>query len=128
MIEIAARSISAASRAAFDGFTIAVLADLHYGRLTPLSMVTEAVSVVNRLSPDAVVIPGDIGYLNQYFSVVLMVGNVAPTGSNLVVSELRAELCSECHPFYTVKHKLVDTGGRVERFERRAAKAKTKKA
>jgi large subunit ribosomal protein L31 len=43
-------------------------------------------------------------------------------------SELRAELCSECHPFYTGKQKLVDTGGRVERFQRRAAKAKTKKA
>jgi large subunit ribosomal protein L31 len=37
---------------------------------------------------------------------------------------LRVELCSECHPFYTGKQKLVDTGGRVERFERRAAKSK----
>jgi len=36
--------------------------------------------------------------------------------------ELRVELCSECHPFYTGKQKLVDTGGRVERFQRRAAK------
>jgi large subunit ribosomal protein L31 len=42
-------------------------------------------------------------------------------------SQLRVELCSECHPFYTGKQKLVDTGGRVERFERRAAKAKTAK-
>jgi large subunit ribosomal protein L31 len=32
---------------------------------------------------------------------------------------LHVELCSECHPFYTGKQKLVDTGGRVERFERR---------
>jgi len=32
---------------------------------------------------------------------------------------LRVELCNECHPFYTGKQKLVDTGGRVERFERR---------
>ncbi|MFT4048885.1 MAG: 50S ribosomal protein L31 [Solirubrobacterales bacterium] len=37
-------------------------------------------------------------------------------------SELHVELCSECHPFYTGKQKLVDTGGRVERFQRRAAK------
>jgi large subunit ribosomal protein L31 len=37
--------------------------------------------------------------------------------------ELRVELCSECHPFYTGKQKLVDTGGRVERFQRRYAKA-----
>ena len=32
---------------------------------------------------------------------------------------LTSELCNECHPFYTGKQKLVDTGGRVERFERR---------
>jgi large subunit ribosomal protein L31 len=37
------------------------------------------------------------------------------------VSEIRAELCSNCHPFYTGKQKLVDTGGRVERFQRRYA-------
>lgn len=34
-------------------------------------------------------------------------------------TELRSELCSECHPFYTGKQKLVDTGGRIDRFERR---------
>jgi len=33
--------------------------------------------------------------------------------------ELRIELCSQCHPFYTGKQKLVDSGGRVERFKRR---------
>ena len=38
------------------------------------------------------------------------------------VEDLHVELCSECHPFYTGKQKLVDTGGRVERFQRRAAK------
>ena len=37
-------------------------------------------------------------------------------------AELHVELCSQCHPFYTGKQKLVDTGGRVERFRRRAAK------
>jgi large subunit ribosomal protein L31 len=36
-------------------------------------------------------------------------------------SELRVELCSECHPFYTGKQKVVDTAGRVERFQRRQA-------
>jgi large subunit ribosomal protein L31 len=38
-------------------------------------------------------------------------------------SELHVEICSECHPFYTGKQKLVDTGGRVERFRRRQAKS-----
>ena len=51
-------------------------------------------------------------------------GNEFTTRST--VPSLRVELCSECHPFYTGKQKLVDTGGRVERFERRAAKAKKK--
>ena len=37
--------------------------------------------------------------------------------------ELHVEICSQCHPFYTGKQKLVDTGGRVERFQRRYAKA-----
>ena len=36
------------------------------------------------------------------------------------------ELCSECHPFYTGKQKLVDTGGRIDRFERRYGKRKGK--
>ncbi len=38
--------------------------------------------------------------------------------------DLHVELCSECHPFYTGKQKLVDTGGRVERFQRRQAKTR----
>jgi large subunit ribosomal protein L31 len=33
--------------------------------------------------------------------------------------ELKVEICSQCHPFYTGKQKLVDTGGRVERFEKK---------
>ena len=33
--------------------------------------------------------------------------------------EINVEICSNCHPFYTGKQKLVDTGGRVERFNRR---------
>jgi len=42
---------------------------------------------------------------------------------------LTIELCNECHPFFTGKQKLVDTGGRVERFERRygARKGQAKK-
>jgi len=47
-------------------------------------------------------------------------GNELTTRST--VSSLRVELCSECHPFFTGKQKLVDTGGRVERFNRRLEK------
>ena len=40
--------------------------------------------------------------------------------------EIHVEICSNCHPFYTGRQKLVDTGGRVERFRRRAAKRQAK--
>jgi large subunit ribosomal protein L31 len=46
-------------------------------------------------------------------------GNTFQTRSTK--GDLRVELCSNCHPFYTGKQKLVDTGGRVERFQRRYA-------
>ena len=38
------------------------------------------------------------------------------------VEKMTVEICSKCHPFYTGKEKLVDTAGRVERFEARRAK------
>jgi large subunit ribosomal protein L31 len=47
-------------------------------------------------------------------------GNTFQTRSTR--SDLRVEICSNCHPFYTGKQKLVDTGGRVERFQRRYAR------
>jgi large subunit ribosomal protein L31 len=42
--------------------------------------------------------------------------------------EIRVELCNQCHPFYTGKQKLVDSGGRVERYKQRYAKTQVKKA
>lgn len=38
--------------------------------------------------------------------------------------DIKVEICSECHPFFTGKQKLIDTEGRVDRFQKRAAKAK----
>jgi len=43
--------------------------------------------------------------------------------------EIKMEICSHCHPFYTGNEKVMDTAGRVERFnKRRAASASVKKA
>lgn len=39
------------------------------------------------------------------------------------VDSIHVELCDQCHPFYTGKQKLVDVGGRVDRFKRRLEKA-----
>ena len=41
-------------------------------------------------------------------------------------TELRVDLCAECHPFYTGKQKLVDSGGRIEKFEKRYGRRKGK--
>ena len=49
-------------------------------------------------------------------------GNTFTTHST--VPTLHVELCNECHPFYTGKQKLVDTGGRIDRFERRYGRRK----
>jgi large subunit ribosomal protein L31 len=38
--------------------------------------------------------------------------------------DLRVEICSSCHPFFTGRQKLVDTEGRVDRFQKKAAKAR----
>jgi large subunit ribosomal protein L31 len=52
-------------------------------------------------------------------TVTCSCGNTFVTRS--VRSDLHVELCNECHPFYTGKQKLVDTGGRVERFQKKYA-------
>jgi len=44
-------------------------------------------------------------------------GETFTTGS--VKKEIKVEICSKCHPFFTGKQKFVDTGGRVDRFKRR---------
>ncbi len=53
-------------------------------------------------------------------TVVCSCGNTFKTRST--VESLHVELCNECHPFYTGKQKLVDSGGRVERFQKRYGK------
>jgi len=46
-------------------------------------------------------------------------GNEFETGST--IKEINIEICSNCHPFYTGKQKLVDSAGRVERFRKKYA-------
>jgi large subunit ribosomal protein L31 len=55
--------------------------------------------------------------------VVCACGNSFLTRSTK--KEIRVEICSMCHPFFTGKQKLVDTAGRLERFQRRYKKGKT---
>ena len=50
-------------------------------------------------------------------------GNVFITGSTHK-GDIRLEICSNCHPFFTGKQKLIDSTGRVEKFRKRYAKTK----
>ena len=52
-------------------------------------------------------------------------GNTFTTGSTM--KEIKIDICSECHPFYTGKQKLVDTEGRVEKFKKKYASIYKKK-
>ena len=51
-------------------------------------------------------------------------GNSFDTQSTLKGDSLQVEVCSSCHPFYTGKQKIVDTGGRVEKFRQKYARGK----
>lgn len=65
----------------------------------------------------------------QWFSeakVTCACGNTFVTGSTL--PEIRVEICSACHPFFTGQQKFVDTLGQVERFQKKTEEAKVKRA
>ena len=54
----------------------------------------------------------------EEIEVTCSCGNTFKTGST-VVKPLHVEVCSNCHPFYTGKQKVMDTAGRVEKFRQR---------
>ena len=59
-------------------------------------------------------------------AVTCSCGNTFTTRST-INKPLHVEVCSSCHPFYTGKQKIMDTGGRIDRFKRRAAKRQASK-
>jgi large subunit ribosomal protein L31 len=52
--------------------------------------------------------------------IVCSCGNIVDTAST--IEKIHVEICSACHPFYTGKQKLMDTAGRVERFQKKWGK------
>ncbi|MFA5994314.1 MAG: 50S ribosomal protein L31 [Parcubacteria group bacterium] len=56
--------------------------------------------------------------------IICACGNIIEAGS--VLKEMKVEICSACHPFYTGKKKSLDTTGRVDRFKKLTEKAKDK--
>ena len=65
----------------------------------------------------------DIHPKYQRLTVVCACGNSWETRSTS--PSIHVEICSKCHPFYTGKQKLIDTAGRVERFQRRYSRQGT---
>ena len=61
----------------------------------------------------------------QDCTVTCSCGETFQTHSTL--SEIKVEVCSACHPFYTGRQKLVDTAGRVERFNKKYRRPETTK-
>ena len=55
-------------------------------------------------------------------TVTCTCGNTFETRYTVTSGEIRVDVCSACHPFYTGKQKILDTGGRVARFEARYGK------
>lgn len=58
----------------------------------------------------------------EYHDVMVACACGAQFKTRSTKKDLRVEICSECHPFFTGKQKLVDTAGRVERFNTRYRK------
>jgi large subunit ribosomal protein L31 len=58
--------------------------------------------------------------------VVCSCGNTFETRSAIDKDTLNIEVCSGCHPFYTGKQKVMDTAGRVEKFQKKYSTAKKK--
>ncbi len=52
-------------------------------------------------------------------------GATFTTRSTVTSGVIQTDVCSQCHPFYTGKQKILDTGGRVARFEKRFGKTPT---
>ena len=61
----------------------------------------------------------DIHPKYKEIKVTCSCGNAFTTSSTLKKNDLHLEVCSNCHPFYTGKQKLVDTAGRVDRFKKK---------
>jgi large subunit ribosomal protein L31 len=60
--------------------------------------------------------------------IVCACGHAFPTRSTYKDAVLHVEICSNCHPFFTGKQKLIDSAGRVERFQKKYANFRKNKA
>ena len=65
-----------------------------------------------------------LGIHPEYFETKVRCACGAEVETRTTLKDLQVEICSECHPFFTGKQKLLDTAGRIEKFKRKYAKTK----
>ena len=94
----------------FGWFEIRDLASVRSGSLHLWTRPVESVEMKTEIHPEYVMSHVRCSCGNEFYT-------------RSTKPEIHVEICSACHPFYTGKQKLVDTGGRVERFKRRQAKS-----
>ena len=68
-------------------------------------------------SPQETPVKAEVHPKYETTTISCVCGNLVETRSTM--PNLRVEICSRCHPFYTGQQRMIDTGGRVERFRRR---------
>jgi large subunit ribosomal protein L31 len=61
----------------------------------------------------------------RQINVTCSCGNSFQTRSTLARDELQVEVCSQCHPFYTGKQKILDSAGQIDKFRKRFGGAKS---
>jgi large subunit ribosomal protein L31 len=85
-------------------------------------------TVLSGMAPDGVCLNNEVemkeGIHPKYHNVVVSCACGSKFETRSTKAEIRLELCSACHPFFTGRQKLVDTAGRIERFQRRYGKNK----
>jgi large subunit ribosomal protein L31 len=78
--------------------------------------------------PQGEIVKKDIHPAYVETQVTCTCGATFTTRSTAASGVIHADVCSQCHPFYTGKQKILDTGGRVARFEARYGKKKAETA
>jgi large subunit ribosomal protein L31 len=91
-----------------------------------VAIALEALSILPLLKTEVLMKAG-IHPEYQPIMVTCTCGNKFETRST-IGQDLQVEVCSNCHPFYTGKQKVVDTGGRVDKFRKKYAAAPAKPA
>ena len=59
----------------------------------------------------------------EYYETTVRCACGSEGQTRTTLKDLHVEICSQCHPFFTGKQKLMDTAGRIEKFKRKYAKA-----